>query len=67
MSIGCTDCGKTNLDEELLRVKSLAKAAAIDNNEAQAVYSDGGEYKYISAYYASNNGYNIITILSAYC
>lgn len=65
-SLGCFDCGKVNKDEALEEIKQRAKVAAIDNGEAQAVYKDGDEFKYISATYAFTHGYNIISILSQF-
>ena len=65
-SLGCPDCSTSNYDEALEEIKQRAKKAAVDNGEAQAVYKDGAEYKYISAYYALNNGFAVITILSQY-
>lgn len=66
MSVGCGSCAKENADEAFEEIKQRARKAAIDNAEAQAIYKDGGEYKYISAYHAYNNGFNVITVLSAY-
>lgn len=65
-SLGCPDCSTLNVDEALEEIKQRARKAAIDNGEAQAVYKDGNEYKYISAYHAINNGFVVVTILSAY-
>jgi radical SAM superfamily enzyme len=60
-ALGCDSCSSSNYDEAFEEIKQRAKVAAVDNAEAQA---EGKEYKYISAYYAYNNGFNVITVLS---
>ena len=62
----CFDCGKTNKDEALEKAKQKARQAAIAEKDAKAVYLEGGEYKYISAMFAVNNGIPYIVIMSAY-
>lgn len=59
----CPDCAKADPDKELEAIKQLAKKYAIENQEAQAIYKDG-EYKYISAHYAYQSGYNVLYVVS---
>jgi len=63
--MSCFDCGKTNYDEALELIKQQAKRAAVEENEPKAIYKDGSEYKYISAYTAIHEGIPYVTIVSS--
>jgi hypothetical protein len=62
----CPDCVKRNHDEDLENIKQQAKNHAVTTSEAQAIYKEGGEYKFISAIYAYQNSFNVLHVVSAY-
>lgn len=62
----CFDCAKTNKDESLRLITEEAKKVAIESGEPKAIYKDGSEYKYISAWAAARERIPIVSIVSSY-